>query len=747
MTEVLQKPMAGMTTRRRRMRTVVLAPRPGVGVMNMHRLAIVVVVAVLGGMPHLAAQQNGYDLFQKALAAERADGNLRQAIQLYERVVKEAAGDRALVARALVRMAECHEKLGQRDAARIYERVVRDFADQADSVTAARARLAVLQSPVAQTAQTVREIWSGTDVDPMGGPSPDGRYLSFTDWDTGDLAVRDLIDGRNRRLTNTGGWEVSGDYAEYSVISPDGRQVAYAWFTDKGGRPDATCACRYDVRVLPLPAADARPRVVHQSDETVWARPVAWAPDGRRLFIVRELRDGTNQLAVVTLSDGSLRVLKSLDWRYPDRMAASPDGRFVAFDAPAESDDLTRDIYVLAVDGSRETTVVRHPAHDHAPVWSWDGSHLLFVSDRSGSEAVWRVPVDDGKATASPILVMRAGRPGMVLLGMTRPGSLYFWSGGPGQNVHVADLDSTLTATSGATVLIERFIGMNRAPAWSPDGETLAYLSQRGSSDTAGSTALVLHSVRSRQDREVPMRIRAADRVSWFPDGRSVLVATLHEQRRFAYYRVDITTGAADLVMVTKGNGIPVRRPQVSPDGRFVFHVDRERAAGAEESLLMRFDLQTREPLELKRLTGTDQYFTSFAVSPDGAEVAYLRFDGPPRASILEVIPAAGGRAREVYRASPWLGGDRYSGIAWSLDSSHLLFVRSLNGTTPPFALWKVAATGGVPRPTGLTMPRGMNLPAVHPRGDRIAVAATAEGPGPSVWAIEHFLPRSVATR
>ena len=50
----------------------------------------------------------------------------------------------------------------------------------------------------------VRQVWSGSDVDVEGAPSPDGRYLSYVDWDTGDLAVYELTTGKKRRLTNKG---------------------------------------------------------------------------------------------------------------------------------------------------------------------------------------------------------------------------------------------------------------------------------------------------------------------------------------------------------------------------------------------------------------------------------------------------------------------------------------------------------------------------------------------------------------
>jgi tetratricopeptide (TPR) repeat protein len=100
--------------------------------------------------------QSGYDLFQKALATERADGDLREAIRLYQRVVDGAKDDRGLAARALVRMAECHRKLGDGDARRLYERVLREYFDQSTEVDVARAGLAA----VPLTEQPSRSVMS-----------------------------------------------------------------------------------------------------------------------------------------------------------------------------------------------------------------------------------------------------------------------------------------------------------------------------------------------------------------------------------------------------------------------------------------------------------------------------------------------------------------------------------------------------------------------------------------------------------
>ena len=78
---------------------------------------------------------------------------------------------------------------------------------------------------------TVRQVWADFRTNTLGQPSLDGQFLSFTDWETGDLAVRNLSTGENRRLTNNG--PDSREYAYFSTMSPDGGQVAYAWFNEE----------------------------------------------------------------------------------------------------------------------------------------------------------------------------------------------------------------------------------------------------------------------------------------------------------------------------------------------------------------------------------------------------------------------------------------------------------------------------------------------------------------------------------
>lgn len=92
-------------------------------------------------------------------------------------------------------------------------------------------------------------------------------------------------------------------------------------------------------------------------------------------------------------------MLKSLEWREPIKASLSLDGRYIAYDAPAGESGSARDIFMLAEDGSRETLVEHNPANDRSPVWSPDGSRIVFLSDRTGNASLWMVPLVGGRPT------------------------------------------------------------------------------------------------------------------------------------------------------------------------------------------------------------------------------------------------------------------------------------------------------------------------------------------------------------
>ena len=120
------------------------------------------------------------------------------------------------------------------------------------------------------------------ELDAMGDISPDGRQLTFVDWSTGDLAIRDLDTGEDRRLTNKGSWLESSEFAEYSIISPDGASVAYAWRRDDG---------TYELRLVGIDVSGDRPLARGSALEYILPAVLFEMLSGKRPFEGRDVSE------------------------------------------------------------------------------------------------------------------------------------------------------------------------------------------------------------------------------------------------------------------------------------------------------------------------------------------------------------------------------------------------------------------------------------------------------------------------
>ena len=164
----------------------------------------------------MAADPRARDLFERARMLADENQNFGEAIRLFGQVVQLARAEQELAAQARYRQGILYERLGRKsDAERAFESVIREFPAQTKVVAMARSRL---PAGALQPEMGNHRIWFGPDVDSFGAPSPDGRYLSFTDWSTGDLAIRYLPTHENRRITHKGlPWSESGSQALWSA--------------------------------------------------------------------------------------------------------------------------------------------------------------------------------------------------------------------------------------------------------------------------------------------------------------------------------------------------------------------------------------------------------------------------------------------------------------------------------------------------------------------------------------------------
>jgi dipeptidyl aminopeptidase/acylaminoacyl peptidase len=225
--------------------------------------------------------------------------------------------------------------------------------------------------------------------------SPDGRRMVFTSQRDGfsfDLWLADARTGVvERRLVNAArnpDFESLRYMSSGAAFSPDGRYLAFAAQT--AGR-DALYI--YDLQ---------RFRVVKRLRyELNGLSNPSWSPDGRRLVFSGNA-GGLTDLYVTDLN-GRLQRLTS------DRYAAllpawSPDGRYIAYATDrgptANMDLLTYGNYRIAIYDLDTQQVEILPHQDEGKninaVWSPDGRHLVWVSDRTGTNNLYAYDVAEG---------------------------------------------------------------------------------------------------------------------------------------------------------------------------------------------------------------------------------------------------------------------------------------------------------------------------------------------------------------
>lgn len=496
-----------------------------------------------------------------------------------------------------------------------------------------------------------------------GGPSHDGRYLSFVDPATGNLAIRETATGDSRPLTAKAA--ASQEFAYFSAISRDSSKVAYAWFNDEGF---------YDLRVVDIDGSGSR--ILYRNEQAGFVQPCAWAPDGKQILTLFFRKDNISQIALVPLDGGRPKILRSLNWVYPKRMDLSPDGRFVVYDSFANAEGGDRTIFLLAVDGAKETKLIESPGNHLFPLWMPDGRSVVFITGQD----VMELPIEDGRAAGKPKLLFRdVGR--ILPMGITRNGAYYYGVRSGEVDVFVTDFVSPAVNAKRVTL---HFPGRNSAPSWSPDGSSLAYLSRRGTENFGQeSRTIVIRSLEPDEERELAAKLAHIERVRWSRDGRALLVSGSDNKGRGGLYAVDVKTGALSPVVVEAGASFRGYEGVWSKDGKSLFYIHgASELRGPDSTLLKGKDLR------------------NLAASPDGRALALCQGNDI-------VIVATDGR---VIRRVPMAN---VTELDWG--------ARLVAGTGA--GLWNIPLDGGPPQELASPGNRQAGF-SLHPDGKQIAVTA-----------------------
>jgi TolB protein len=270
--------------------------------------------------------------------------------------------------------------------------------------------------------------------------SPDSKSLIYSK--TGSLWRQNLDSAETEQLT----WGAGYDYQPDS--SPDGRWIIYSSYVN-----DA----------VELWVLDLRDKKAHQltSEGAVNLEP-RFSPDGKRVAFVSTSYNRRFHVFVADFAEGKLSNIQRLTG---ETRSTLPRYYYSQFD------------------------------HEISPVWSSDGSEILFVSNRNhiyGTGGFWRMKAEPG-AAAREIHYEETtwkARPDF-----SPDGKRLVYGSYLGQQWHQLWL---MPAEGGDTFPISYGEFDNINPRWSPDGKRIAFISNRG-----GNTSLWTQEIPSGKQTQI----------------------------------------------------------------------------------------------------------------------------------------------------------------------------------------------------------------------------------------------------
>ena len=251
-------------------------------------------------------------------------------------------------------------------------------------------------------------------------------------------------------------------------------QARIAFASDRDGN--------WEIYVMDVDGGNPRNLTNDPSDD----RDPSWSPDGKRIVFFSN-RDGhvidgrpTSEIYVMD-ADGSNPQNLTND-RNDDRFPSwSPDGKRIAFVSDRDGPPRYFDIYVMDADGGNLQRLTSDPRDDRNPSWSPDGERIVFGARREGH-------FETKFAVTYEIYVMDADGGNQQRLTENRKNDWHpAWSPNGERIAFASDRKGDLVnieiyvmdADGGNQQRLTENRVYDWQPSWSPDGERIAFVSDR----------------------------------------------------------------------------------------------------------------------------------------------------------------------------------------------------------------------------------------------------------------------------
>jgi eukaryotic-like serine/threonine-protein kinase len=489
--------------------------------------------------------------------------------------------------------------------------------------------------------------------------SPDGKQLAFSREDDGyrNIFIKNLETGNERQVTHTASDNI------HPAWSPDGSQLLFVRANQPQGKIGLSDIYGWfsggDVWKLDLDTMienkiiDNAYNPTYSPDGKWIAIDASWAGP-RRLWLVDERGRNPRQLS----SDISEAVVHTNpEW--------SPDGMKIAFQ---HIEGTKRDIRML----DRSTEEVVWITDDFflnvQPCWSATGYEIFFSSYRGGGLNIWRAKLDEKSNQRDQFEQITTGAGPDLNISVSPDGeSIAFSVMGINSDLWFFPASSeTGLPEEEPRPLIETTREDSRG-AWSPDGRSIAFISDR-----TGDMNIWLYTFEDEVVRQLTSGPGGDYQPKWSPDGKQIAFFS-SRAGHLDIWTVDIDTGILKQLTNRPASDI---NPFYSPDGLYIaFQSDQE---GRLEPWTMLSD-----GTQMKRIASMDVGIHFMLWNETGTELIVRTSSVNPPG--LWSIPVSGG---EPYFFLKPAGGAH---ISFSPDNSLIMDVVDHR------VLWVTPIDGGNP--------------------------------------------------
>jgi len=355
--------------------------------------------------------------------------------------------------------------------------------------------------------------------------SADGKRVSYSargasKGEAFHVFVRALPGGAPMQLTN-------GESSDIGPVwSPDGARLAFLRIAE--GRTE----------YISIPSDGGAERKVAEfggapADAAQPLPAVSWTRDGKSLAVVQTGEKQLPAIALVSLADGTVRrITQPPEGSEGDSTpAVSPDGNTLAFVRGTGPDGA--DIYLCDLSGGNLRRLTFDDRAIRGIAWMPDGQEVVYASSRAGAWRLWRVPAYGGSPRDIAIAGAQAHFPAVA-----PQGRRVAYTDSPSVS---AIWRATLGAPDSDERPIIRSLGRESAPAYSPDGQRIADVSdQTGTDEIWVSDAEGGHRVQLTR-----LKGPRVSHLRWSPDGR-LLLFEARADRGAEVYTVPAAGGRPD---------------------------------------------------------------------------------------------------------------------------------------------------------------------------------------------------------